>query len=41
MAQLQNFAAWRADLIGADAVKFNSLEIFVSALGIAKENLCF
>ena len=40
MAQLQNFKAWIADLIGADSVKFNSLEIFISALGVAKENLC-
>ena len=40
MAQLQNFEAWITDLIVADSVKFNSLEIFVSALGIAKENLC-
>ena len=40
MAQLRDFEAWIADLIGADSVKFNSLDIFISALGIGKENLC-
>jgi amidophosphoribosyltransferase len=38
--QLQDLEAWVAQQIGADSVRYNSLESFVAALGIAQENLC-
>jgi amidophosphoribosyltransferase len=40
MDQLRSLESWVADQIGADSVKYNSLEAFVEALGIPKENLC-
>jgi len=38
--QFQELKNWLAKQIHADSVIFNSLDIFVSALGIARENLC-
>jgi len=38
--QLQKLENWVAGQIGADSVTYNSLDIFVSALGIDKGNLC-
>jgi amidophosphoribosyltransferase len=40
MEQLRELEAWIAAKIGADSVKFNSLETFVNALGISKQELC-
>jgi amidophosphoribosyltransferase len=40
MEQQRELETWLAEKIGADSVKFNSLETFVSALGIAKGDLC-
>jgi len=38
--QLKGLEAWMAEKIGADSVKYNSLEAFVSALNIPRESLC-
>ncbi len=40
MAELQKLEQWVADHIGADSVKYNSLEAFVEALRLPKTNLC-
>jgi len=40
MEQLKDLEAWIADQIGADSVKYNSLDSFVAALGIPKKELC-
>ncbi|MCJ7602217.1 MAG: amidophosphoribosyltransferase [Desulfobulbaceae bacterium] len=40
MKKLLELEAWVADQIHADSVKYNSLDNFVSALGIPKNNLC-
>ena len=40
MEQLRELEALIADQIGADSVKYNSLDAFVSALGIPGEQLC-
>ena len=40
MEQLRDLEAWIADEIGADSVKYNSLDSFVEALGIPREGLC-
>ncbi|MBW2521467.1 MAG: amidophosphoribosyltransferase [Deltaproteobacteria bacterium] len=40
MEQQRELETWLAEKIGADSVKFNSLETFVSALEISKEDLC-
>ena len=40
MEQLWDMEAWVAEKIWADSVKYNSLETFVTALGIPRENLC-
>jgi len=38
--QLEELEAWVARRIGADSVKYNSLDAFVAALQIPRENLC-
>ncbi len=38
--QLRDLEKWVAAEIGADSVKYNSLEAFVSALGLPREDLC-
>lgn len=38
--QLRRLEAWVAECIGADSVKYNSLEAFVQALGLPREELC-
>ena len=38
--QLRGLEAWVADEIGADSVKYNSLDAFVAAMGIPREELC-
>lgn len=40
MQQLRDLEARMADQIYADSVKYNSLDAFVAALGIAREDLC-
>ncbi len=40
MEQLKDLEAWIASKIGADSVKFNSLDAFVEALGIPRADLC-
>jgi len=40
MQQLMDLEAWMADQISADSVKYNSLDAFVAALEIAREDLC-
>jgi len=40
MGELQRLERWVADRIGADSVKYNSLEAFVEALGLPKDDLC-
>ena len=40
MQQLMDLEVWMADQISADSVKYNSLDAFVAALGIAREDLC-
>jgi len=40
MEQLRDLEAWIANQIGADSVKYNSLDSFVRALGIPREELC-
>ncbi len=40
MKKLRDLEALIADQIGADSVKYNSLDAFVSALGIPKQELC-
>jgi len=40
MQQLRDVEAWLARRIGADSVKFNTIDAFVSALMIPKEKLC-
>jgi amidophosphoribosyltransferase len=40
LEQLRDLEGWVADRIGADSVKYNSLEAFVAALGIPQEHLC-
>lgn len=40
MEQLRDLEAWIANEIGADSVKYNSLDSFVEALGIPREDLC-
>ncbi|UCD86988.1 MAG: amidophosphoribosyltransferase [Desulfobacterales bacterium] len=40
MKKLRDLEALIADQIGADSVKYNSLDAFVSALGIPKQQLC-
>ena len=40
MDQLREMEAWVAQRIGADSVKYNSLEAFVEALGLAPWSLC-
>jgi len=38
--QLRDLEAWVAEKTGADSVKYNSLDTFVTALGISREDLC-
>jgi amidophosphoribosyltransferase len=38
--ELTALEAWVADKIGADSLKYNSLEAFIAALGMPKECLC-
>ncbi|MBM4285935.1 MAG: amidophosphoribosyltransferase [Deltaproteobacteria bacterium] len=40
MTQLRDLEAWVAARIGADSVRYNSLEAFVEALGLPREHLC-
>ncbi|MBN2125248.1 MAG: amidophosphoribosyltransferase [Deltaproteobacteria bacterium] len=40
LKQLRDFEAWVAEQIDADSVRYNSLEGFVEALGIPREDLC-
>jgi len=40
LKQLRDLEHWVASQIGADSVKYNSLEAFVDALGISQEKLC-
>jgi len=40
LEQLRDLERWVASQIGADSVRYNSLEAFVDALGIPQENLC-
>ena len=40
MDELRGLEAWIAEQIGAESVKYNSLDAFVGALGIPKDNLC-
>jgi amidophosphoribosyltransferase len=40
LAQLRELEHWVAGQIGADSVRYNSLEAFVDALGIPQEHLC-
>ena len=38
--ELKALEAWVSEKIGADSIKYNSLEDFVEALKIPKESLC-
>ena len=38
--QLKGLEAWVADEIGADSVKYNSLDAFVTAMGVPRDDLC-
>ena len=38
--QLRDLEAWVAQRIGADSVKYNSLDAFVEALSIPRKELC-
>jgi len=40
MEELQAIEAWIADQIGADSVRYNSVEAFVAALGMPRTDLC-
>ena len=40
MSQLRRLETWIAQQIGADSVKYNSIDSFVAALGIPKNSLC-
>ena len=40
MEQLRDMEAWMAGQIGADSVKYNSIDAFVAALGIPRKDLC-
>ena len=40
MTQLRELEHWVAGQIGADSVKYNSLEAFVDALGLPRDHLC-
>jgi amidophosphoribosyltransferase len=40
LEQLRGLEDWIAKEIGADSVKYNSLDAFVAAMGIPKEDLC-
>lgn len=40
LEQLRGMEAWIAGQIGADSVKYNSLDNFVEGLGIPKDDLC-
>jgi amidophosphoribosyltransferase len=40
MAELRDLEHWVAAQIGADSVKYNSLEAFVTALGLSRNHLC-
>jgi amidophosphoribosyltransferase len=40
MDQLRELESWVAAQIGADSVKYNSLEAFVDALGLPADHLC-
>jgi len=40
MQQLRDMEAWIAEQIGADSVKYNSIDAFVAALGIPRKDLC-
>lgn len=40
LADLQQLEAWVAAQIGADSVKYNSLDRFVAALGLPRDHLC-
>ncbi len=40
MEQLRDLEGWIANEIGADSVKYNSLDSFVEALGIPRKELC-
>jgi amidophosphoribosyltransferase len=40
MSQLKDLESWVAAQIGADSLKYNSLQDFVSALGIPEKDLC-
>jgi amidophosphoribosyltransferase len=40
LEQLRDLEHWVAERIGADSVKYNSLQAFVDALGIPREHLC-
>lgn len=40
LKELQNLETWVAQQIGADSVKYNSLEQFVAALGLPRQHLC-
>jgi amidophosphoribosyltransferase len=40
MDELKALEIWVSEKIGADSVRYNSLEAFVAALKIPKESLC-
>jgi amidophosphoribosyltransferase len=40
MDELKSLEAWVSEKVGADSVKYNSLEAFVAALNIPKKDLC-
>jgi amidophosphoribosyltransferase len=40
MEQLRDLETWIAREIGADSMKYNSLDAFVAAIGVPKEDLC-
>jgi len=40
MDQLREIEAWIAQRIGAESVKFNTLDAFVSALMMPREDVC-
>lgn len=40
MEQLKGFESWIAEQIGADSLKFNSLEALVEAIGLPRSDLC-
>jgi glutamine phosphoribosylpyrophosphate amidotransferase len=40
MAKLRELEVWMAGEIGADSLKYNSIDAFVTALGLPREDLC-